>query len=222
MDGFGAEYLPISAIQHYAFCPRQFALIYVEQQWIENYLTASGRVMHSRAHDNSIMQIKDSVIIMRGLSLCLDELKLYGVADVVEYHPADSGVDFPGIHGTFMPFPVEYKRGMSKTSDCDRLQLCAQAMCLEYMHDVSIFEGALYYGSPRRRENVTFTSSLKEKTSKISTEMHTMFQSKVTPEPIVTNMCKSCSLVSICQPKAIIKKVQSYWANALKFDDSDA
>ncbi len=223
MDNDEMDYLPISSIQHYAFCPRQFALIYIEQQWIESYLTASGRVMHSRVHDADIVYVRDSVISMRGLALCSDRLRLYGVADVVEYHPAKNGVTIPHFEGKYVPYPVEYKRGRSKACDCDRLQLCAQAMCLEQMHGVSIPLGAIYYGSPRRREPVLIDMDLKTKTLNMSKEMHTMFSKKITPAPIPTSSCKSCSMVDLCQPDAITKKVHSYWEHALKNnDDCDA
>lgn len=60
-------YLPISAIQHYVFCPRQFALIYMENQWNESYLTSSGRIMHKRVHDEKVAEFKGDVFVVRGL-----------------------------------------------------------------------------------------------------------------------------------------------------------
>lgn len=215
MSDIEVDYLPISAIQHYAFCPRQFALIYLEQQWNESYLTASGRVMHSRVHNKAIVQVRDSIISMRGLSLCSDRLGLYGVADVVEYYPCDKGVELTSFKGWYQPYPVEYKRGTSKANDCDRLQLCVQAMCLEEMHGVDVLEGALYYGSPRRREKVTFTPLLRNKAHNASKEMHTLLKHNLTPEPIYSTICKSCSMIGLCQPKSVMRVVHTYWDDAL-------
>ncbi len=137
----------ISALQHYAFCPRQCALIHIEQAWLENRWTAEGRILHERVHEQE-GESRAGVRIERGLPLRSLRLGLVGVADVVEFHP------LPG--GGWQLFPVEYKRGKPKPDHCDEVQLCAQAMCLEEMMGVEVSQGALFYGKTRHRHDVAF------------------------------------------------------------------
>ncbi|SRR6056297_2551169 len=210
------DYLPISAIQHYAFCPRQFALIYMEKQWNESYLTASGRLMHKRVHNENIWDIKGDVLITRGLRLSSYKLKVFGVADVVEYHLSDDGVKLSKRNGKYIPYPVEYKHGKSKVNDCDRLQLCVQCICLEEMHNVSIPEGAIYYGKPRRREVVKINKDLKGKAFETCRLAMRLFNAGVTPESQYTVSCKSCSMIDICQPNITKNKADNYWGRILR------
>ena len=132
--------LPISGLQHLAFCPRQWALIHLEQVWVENGRTAEGRLLHERA-DLPGESRRASVRTVRGMWLRSERLRLTGRADIVEFRPA--------------PYPVEYKRGKSKPNDCDTVQLCAQALCLEEMLQSKIERGAIFYGDPRRRLRLT-------------------------------------------------------------------
>lgn len=111
---------PLSALQHFAFCPRQCALVHVERLWEENTLTAEGRVLHDRTHDAG-SESRGDLRIARALSLQSTTLGLHGVADVVEFHRQ--------CDGTWRPFPVEYKRGRPKHAPIDAVQLCAQAIC---------------------------------------------------------------------------------------------
>lgn len=120
-----SDYIMLSALQHYQFCPRQCALIHIEQQWAENRFTAEGKVLHERA-DSKKSEWQADVRIVRSLPICSCRYGLSGQADVVEFHSADS------------VFPVEYKRGRPKTDRCDEVQLCAQALCLEEMLNVSL------------------------------------------------------------------------------------
>lgn len=152
------EYILISGLQHLLFCPRQWALIHIERQWQENIFTAQGRLLHEKAHSDE-SENRPGLHVARGLPLRCERLKISGVADVVEFHQDDAGVLLPGQKGTWRPYPVEYKHGRPKTKDCDRIQLCAQAACLEEMLDCRIETGALFYGTPRRREEVAFTPS---------------------------------------------------------------
>lgn len=135
------ELLALSGIQHFAFCRRQWALIHIERRWQENYLTASGQMMHQRAHDEEIRERRGTLLIVRGLFVRSSELGLSGVCDIVEFHQDEQGVPLFGEDGAWMPVPVEYKRGKSKSGECDRLQVCAQAMCLEEMLGCDIASG---------------------------------------------------------------------------------
>ena len=151
------EYLQLSGIQHFVFCRRQWALIHIEQQWAENLRTTEGALLHERAHDEQLRERRGDTIITRSLRVYSLTLGLTGQCDVVEFHRDERGVPLHGYEGTWLPFPVEYKRGRAKQDGCDELQLCAQAMCLEEMLVCEIPSGALFYGETRRRFPVSFT-----------------------------------------------------------------
>jgi CRISPR-associated exonuclease Cas4 len=222
------ELLPISALQHLAFCERQWALIHLEGAWAENQLTAEGRVMHDRAHEPGT-ESRGDVRISRGLRLRSLRLGLSGIADVVEFHrcgrrvdapgkdPVAGGVCLPGISGSWSPFPVEYKRGRPKSGLCDEIQLCAQALCLEEMLGVPVPSAALFYGKPVRRFEVVLTTSLREETERLASRVHELIRLGVTPPPIYEKKCDSCSLISVCMPKRLSehRTVKDYIASAL-------
>lgn len=197
------DLIQLSALQHYAFCPRQCALIHVEQVWSENRLTAEGRIMHEHVHDEGD-ESRGDVRIERGVALRSLKLGLIGKSDVIEYHrQAD---------GTWQIFPVEYKRGKPKSDDSDKVQLCAQAMCLEEMLNASIPAGALFYGKTRRRLDVVFDEALRLETQVAAQKTHELIDAGQTPKPFYAKRCKSCSLVAECLPKTIQKKrsVENY------------
>jgi CRISPR-associated exonuclease Cas4 len=179
--------LPISGLQHLAFCSRQWALIHLEQVWVENVRTAEGRLLHERA-DLPGESHRANVRTVRGMWLRSETLRLTGRADVVEFRPE--------------PYPVEYKRGKSKPNDCDTIQLCAQALCLEEMLGASIERGAIFYGNPRRRLEIVFTPQLRGRTEELAATMHRLYRNRETPAAVPGPYCRSCSLVDVCLPQA--------------------
>lgn len=180
--------LPVSALQHWLFCPRQCALIHVERLWAENRLTAEGRVLHARA-DGGAGDRRKGVRTLRAVQIGSERLGLHGVADVVE------------IHGTRI-LPVEYKRGRPKPHRADEVQLCAQALCLEEMTGQTIAEGALFYGETRRRQVVPFDATLRSLTSCIAAEARTALASGQVPPPVHDpRRCRACSLADLCRPE---------------------
>jgi CRISPR-associated exonuclease Cas4 len=197
------DLIQLSSLQHYAFCPRQCALIHVEQVWAENRLTAEGRIMHEHVHDEGD-ESRGDVRIERGASLRSLRLGLIGKADVVEYHRQTDG--------TWQAFPVEHKRGKPKPDHSDKVQLCAQALCLEEMLNASIPAGALFYGKTRRRLDVTFDEALRLETQEVAKLTHDLIEIGLTPAPVYNKRCESCSLMAECMPKTIQKKrsVESY------------
>lgn len=199
MSDTDIDYLPISALQHFAYCPRQFALIHIEQVWSENRFTAEGRLLHERV-DSGEAETRGDLHIARSMRLLSKSLKLTGMADVVEFHRNDHGVVLTGLNGKWLPYPVEYKRGRSKQQDWDRLQLCAQALCLEEMLGVAIPEGALFYGKPRRRETVPFDQTLRNATCDLAERMHAVWSSRSTPPAEPGPKCDNCSLYEQCLP----------------------
>lgn len=191
-----SDLIALSAVQHYVFCPRQCALIHLEQIWEENLYTAEGRQMHERV-DGGENSYRPGVKITRSMPLRSLEYGISGVADVVEWHKKD---------GELKPFPVEYKRGKPKFHDADRVQLCLQALCLEEMLHCDIDRGALFYGKTWHRHDVVFDNVLRAKTVAAVEATHHMFQSGITPLPDPGPKCKQCSLVDLCLPEAISRK----------------
>ncbi|MFZ2148811.1 MAG: CRISPR-associated protein Cas4 [Sedimentisphaerales bacterium] len=191
------DFIMLSALQHYAFCERQCALIHIEQVWQESGLTAEGRIMHDHVHEQG-NESRGSMRIARGVPLRSLRLGLIGKADVVEFHRVDKK--------SWQPFPVEYKRGKPKVDHCDKIQLCAQAMCLEEMLNASVPEGAIFYGRTRRRLDVTFDQLLRSETEETANKARQLITSGITPPPVYEKRCKSCSLIGECMPKTVGKK----------------
>ncbi len=185
------QLIPLSALQHWLYCPRQCALIHVEQAWAENRFTAEGRVMHERAHD-APDESRPGVRITRGMPVRSLRLGISGQCDVVEFHK-DGRI-----------LPVEYKRGKPKAHRADEVQLCAQALCLEEMRGTSIPDGCLYYGERRRRTPVAFGAELRDLVFSTAEAVHGCFRSGITPlaehEP---RKCGACSLIDLCQPHSL-------------------
>ncbi|MDO4582040.1 MAG: CRISPR-associated protein Cas4 [Bacillota bacterium] len=195
------EYLQLSGIQHFSFCRRQWALMYIEQQWKDNLRTIEGEILHERAHDEGYFEKRGELLIVRGLPIQSQTLGISGQCDVVEFHADPFGVTLPGREGLWRPYPVEYKRGVAKVNDADRLQLCAQAMCLEEMLCCEVPEGALYYGKTRRREIVILSGELREAVLSMFAEMHEYHRRGYTPKVKTGSFCRACSLNEVCLPK---------------------
>jgi CRISPR-associated exonuclease Cas4 len=194
------ELLPLSGIQHFCFCRRQWALIFVERQWQENLLTVEGKLMHERADNPFFSEVRKGVIISRALPVASYRLGFYGVCDIVEFAPSPDGVQLRGREGLYLPAPIEYKRGHEKHDHSDEVQVCAQALCLEEMLVVHISKGFLYYGETRRRVEVELTEELRAFVAELAVEMHAYYERGYTPRVKPSKACKSCSLEEVCLP----------------------
>lgn len=188
-----ADFIALSALQHYVYCPRQCALIHLEKIWVENSYTAEGREMHDRV-DNGETSFRDGVKTTRSNPLRSNTMGVSGLADVVEWHRIGKHVH---------PFPVEYKRGKQKKHDADKVQLCAQAICLEEMLSCTIPCGALFYGQTMHRLDVDFDTTLRSKTRETAQAVHDLFKSGKTPLPTFGAKCRQCSLIEQCMPKVL-------------------
>ena len=210
------DYLQLSGIQHFAFCQRQWALIYMEQQWKENIYTYMGQELHEKVHTSGAEKRGD-VIITRAVPLASKTLGLYGVADVIEFHRTDGpGLKLEKRTGHWLPVPVEYKVGSPKPTNCDKLQLCAQAICLEEKFNVITELGYIYYGRPRRRLEVELDRDLRKETYAVAKAMHAAFATGITPKAEVTKSCSKCSLMDICVPHLVERRsVKSYLRSVL-------
>ncbi len=185
------DLIALSALQHYLFCPRQCALIHVEQVWAEDGATAEGRLLHDKV-DAGLAERRPGVRITRSLSLRSMALGVAGRADVVEFHAPDG-----------QPFPVEYKRGKPKPHRADEVQLCAQAICLEEMFARPVPRGALFYGQTRRRSEILFDADLRDLTQRTADGARKMIAAGITPPPVLTPGCRHCSLHDLCQPESL-------------------
>ncbi len=211
------EYLQLSGLQHFSFCRRQWALIHIEQQWAENLATADGRILHEKAHDADSCEKRGKLMITRDMSIHSAELGISGSCDVVEFRQKADGITLTGQDGQWQPYPVEYKRGRPKINDADRLQLCAQAMCLEEMLCCDIPEGALYYGQTRHRERVVLDALLRQQVKTMLAEMHELYRRSHTPRVKPSGGCGGCSLKDVCLPKLMRKRtVAEYLRGSLE------
>lgn len=187
------DFVPISALQHQLFCPRQCALIHLEQQWLEDGATAEGRILHERV-DGGTADRRRGVRTVRGLSIRSLALGVTGKADAVELH---------GRTPEQRPYPIEYKRGKPKSHRADEVQLCAQAICLEEMFGCAVPEGALFYGTTHRRLTVAIDAELRALTATTAQAVRDMLASGRTPPPVAMPACAHCSLEPLCRPTAI-------------------
>jgi CRISPR-associated exonuclease Cas4 len=186
--------IPLSALQHWCYCPRQCALIHIEQVFEDNLYTQRGQALHKRVDDPGF-DVHDGLRVERALPLFCDSLGLVGKADVVEFLSDGK------------PYPVEYKHGSRhKRADiaaCDDVQLAAQALCLEEMFGRPVPEGALYYASSRRRRIVAVDAALRAKTETAVNEVRRLLSTGTLPTPLNDDHCHACSLRDLCQPEAI-------------------
>jgi len=197
------DMLMLSGIQHYMFCPHQWALIHIEQQWDDNRLTAEGKVLHRNVDNPAYRQKNGDTITLHSVNVASHSLGLYGVCDAIELLPTDSSansISHPRYPGYWRPYPIEYKRGHIKYDERDRVQVAAQVICLEEMYGINIPEAALFYNEVRRREVIAIDCSLRELTIKLAGEMHRLFSNGVIPKAVERPACRNCSLIDICIP----------------------
>ena len=203
------EILALSSLQHYAYCPRQFALIHIEQAWADNFFTAEGIALHNRV-DSGLPEQRGLVRSERNVEVFSDVFGIRGKLDLLEITK--------GAHKNEPLYflPVEYKRGKSKIENWDRIQLCAQAICIEEMREVKVASGAIWYWQERRREFVDFDEELRNLTISSISEARDLLLIGKTPSP--TNnfkKCKACSLVDLCQPTIFQKDLSGKYLNNL-------
>lgn len=199
-------FFPLSAVNHYSFCPRRCALVHMECVWSENFFTSSGQQLHSKVDRGGSASRKDCRIA-KSLRLFSRTLGVSGIADLVEFVRDDiAGVSVLGWQGRWMPYPVEYKWGTAKNEIPYRRQLCAQAICLEEMFHVRVMEGSLYIGVKKHRCPVQFDEMLRQETREVCSSIHTLLASGITPPPTFGKWCSSCSLIEECRPKLVASR----------------
>jgi CRISPR-associated exonuclease Cas4 len=185
-----SDSVPLSALQHWIFCPRQWGLIHLDRIWAENRATVEGRLLHERA-DGGVAESRPGIRVLRDVEIRSEAYGLHGVADVVELRGGQ-------------PRPVEYKRGRPKAHRADEVQLCAQALCLEDMFACHIPSGDLFYGESRRRLTVELDDDLRALTIQTARSIRKATSAGRAPGPVFTaSRCDACSLKEACRPEAL-------------------
>jgi len=183
------EPIPISALQHFVYCPKQCALIHVDSIWEDNLYTLRGRQAHQGV-DLPEGLVREGVRVEYALPLFSERLGLVGRADVVEFHGS-------------VPYPVEHKVGPRRARRADEVQLCAQAMCLEEMLGMEVPKGALFYRASRRRREVVFTPDLRSLVEEAASKVRALLQAAQLPPPVNDVRCQDCSLAEACMPHLV-------------------
>ena len=197
------DMLMLSGIQHFVFCPRQWALIHIGQQWDENRLTAEGRLIHKNVDNPSYRQKNGDVVTLRSVPISSKVLGLYGYSDAIELMSSENDLNcivHPKYSGYWKPCPVEYKRGCAKPDARDKVQLAAQVICIEEQYGIIIETAFLYYAETNRREAVPIDVELRTLTQRCADEMHEIFKSGVIPKAEKKHGCANCSLFDVCMP----------------------
>ena len=190
-----SEPIMISALEHYSYCPRQCALIHLEQVWDENLYTMRGRDVHENVHAQSSHEVA-GVRYERALPLWSKRLNLVGKADLVEFHGE-------------IPYPVEYKSGKHRAGHHEALQLCAQAICLEEMLGVPVEKGALFWSGSRERREIIITEAMHTRVEDVSLAAYEMIATRQVPPPVNDKRCTNCSLRESCIPAVVAEKGRS-------------
>ena len=187
---FDEDPVMISALEHFSYCPRQFALIHIEQAFDDNVHTKRGNAVHERVDEPGV-ELREGVRVERALPVWSERLGLIGKCDLVEFE----------TDGT--PYPIEYKHGPKRVKEHDDLQLAAQALCLEEMTGKPVPKGAIYHFSSRRRREVNISATLREKMEAALVGIRSLMREGRLPPPVNDKRCDHCSLRNICQPEAI-------------------
>lgn len=198
------DFIMISALQHYIFCPRQCGLIHIDDVWQDNLFTVRGEILHEKV-DTDSFESRGDVKTVRGLRIHSYKYGLVGRCDVVEFKETSQGKEI---------LPVEFKAGKPKEDISDKVQLCAQVLCLEEMLNIEISKAAFFYGKIRRREIVKISNELRSQTKDVIEKVRELIDKKIVPKIEYSSKCKNCSLITICQPKALNnRKLKDYINN---------
>lgn len=217
------DYLLLSGIQHFHFCRRQWALIHIEQQWVDNVRTVEGEHLHRVADQPFTREKRGDRLVVRAMPVHSRELGITGICDVVEFVREADGIPLAGEEGMYKPYPVEYKRGKPKKNDSDFPQLVAQLICLEEMLACELSVGFFFYDEIKRRVEVTVTEEDRQRVKSSIIEMHRYYERRHTPKVKTGPHCDSCSLHSVCLPELMSRRsASSYIDSRLKEEEGGA
>jgi len=189
------EYIPIAALNQYAYCSHRCWRMFCAGEFIDNQYTIEGTTLHDRVHTTS-ENMRDETWQVRAIWLKSDKYKLIGKSDLIE-----------AADGRF--YPVEYKRGSKGEWDNDELQVCAQALCLEEMTGQTITTGYIYYAQSHHRQLVEINQELRKTAIATIHAVTNLLTTGIMPTPVYSKRCQGCSLNLQCLPKAS-ERVRSY------------
>lgn len=199
MPLYDEEYLPLSYLSQMDYCPRRVGLLLNEQIWLESSDTAKGRKEHENVHTQRI-EHRGNQIKLFEYTVFSDKLSLLGKCDLIEAQADPSGCRIPAVDFPVLLYPVEYKHGKLRDEREYKIQLCAQAMCLEEMYHTTIFEGAIFYISSHRRQTVALNGQLRQLVCETAKKLHEIRDTLSVPSAEYSNKCKRCSLREYCMP----------------------
>ncbi len=215
------ELLQLSGIQHFAFCPRQWALIQLDQIWEDNYLTSEGTMLHQNVDNPFLRETNGSnIITLRGFKITSLSLGLNGIADAIEIYPFKNAPTSKKAllkSKLYDALPIEYKRGKPKANNCDRLQVTAQGMILEEMLGIKIKKGAVFYWEIRHREYFDITDELRADVRTMTSQMHSIIKNGDLPQTIKKAHCRNCSLIDQCMPSIKRQSAKKYILDSFDF-----
>lgn len=202
------DFIQISSLQHYVYCPRQCGLIHVEDVWADNVFTVRGEILHEKV-DTDTYETRGTLKTVRGLRIHSQRLGIVGRCDVVEFSKSKDTADATEV------LPVEFKSGQPKDDISDKVQLCAQVLCLEEMLNTRIQRGAFFYGKIRRRQVIEINEQLRSETENIIVSVHEIVSKKMVPSAKHSEKCRNCSLENVCMPKAMNERKLGQYMKAL-------
>lgn len=212
----------LSGIQHYYFCKKQWALIHMNQEWAESADTMQGQIVHKKVDDPFIKEKRGTVFYSRALPLSSKTLGLSGIADLVEFHKDEKGIEVFGKKGKWKPIIVEYKKGKKRKDLENELQLTAQVICLEEYFNIEINKSYIYQFETKTREEIIIDQSLRKKAYQITEEMHTVYESRKIPNVEQSKKCYRCSLKDICMPslKKDFNSIENYLRSSVNDEET--
>lgn len=214
------DYLLLSGLQHFAYCPRQWALIHVDGQWADSADTVKGKIIHKKAHNEQSYELRGNSLVLRGLRISSRELGVSGQCDVVEFTKVpiyqEGSVTLKGFPGWWIPCPVEYKKGNGRYQKADELQLVCEALCLEEMLQTRITHADLFYSEIRERVHVIIDAGKRASVRNALNEMRHLYESHYLPRIKKSKKCINCSLQDICMPQILSSPVSEYITRHMK------
>lgn len=210
------EYIPLSWLSQMCYCPRRAALLLNERVWVENVETAKGRAEHERVHTQRIEKRGESLKLYE-YEVISEELGVNGKCDCIEATKSEDGCIIPAANFKVTLFPIEYKHGKVREDELEyKIQLCAEAICLEEMYQTKIPEGAIFFISSHKRLRVEFTEELRTIVRDTAIELRKIRESFIIPAAQYSSKCKKCSMLEYCMPK--VKKSASEYCKELKLE----
>ena len=179
-------YLPISGINTYQYCPYRFYLVHVCGEWEDNYHTTKGSLDHETVHSKLVKHRQDYKQTTQ-VEVSSEKEKVRGKIDIVEERKNRI-------------YPVEFKKGTTSNWINNKLQLCAQAICLEEQVGIKVEFGFLWFIDSHQRKQVQIDKKLRTKTQRVIRKARQVLRSGFLPDKVADSRCDGCSMRRVCLP----------------------